>query len=95
MSDPGTATEEGFSADLAVAVEPVRLLGVQLTALAFVDGPEHQRHSAFGLAQVTDPALLDRLLRLPARRSACDPVLGPKLGFCPLASWTAVTRRAS
>jgi len=53
--------------DLAVSVRPVNLLGVRVAARALVNSAEHQRRSVLGLGAVTDPALLGRLLGLPAQ----------------------------
>jgi hypothetical protein len=47
-------------------VAGVMLLGVRVTAHAVVNLTEHRRREAAGMAAVIDPALLDRLLDLPA-----------------------------
>lgn len=57
----------GSLRDLAVSVRPVNLLGVRVTASAVLNSAEHQRRGVLGLGAVTDPALLGRLLGLPAR----------------------------
>jgi hypothetical protein len=51
----------------------VMLLGVRVTAYAVVNLAEHRRREAAGMAAVTDPALLDRLLDLPAGVPVTDP----------------------
>ena len=48
------------------SVAGVMLLGVRVTAYAVVNLAEHRRREAAGMAAVIDPALLDRLLDLPA-----------------------------
>jgi hypothetical protein len=58
-----------------VAAGPVWLLGVRVIALARPSRAEHDRRSAAGLGAVTHPALLDRLLDLPARQPVGDPVV--------------------
>ncbi|MGH3287272.1 MAG: hypothetical protein ACRDPD_21730 [Streptosporangiaceae bacterium] len=55
-----------------VAIGPVRLLGVPVTALARLNLDEHERRRTLGLGPVTDPALLDRLLNLPAGLPVAD-----------------------
>ena len=51
----------------------VMLLGVRVTAHAAVNLAEHHRREAAGMAAVIDPALLDRLLNLPAGVPVIDP----------------------
>ena len=51
----------------------VMLLGVRVTAHAAVNLAEHRRREAAGMAAVIDPALLDRLLDLPAGVPVIDP----------------------
>ena len=51
----------------------VMLLGVRVTAYAVVNLAEHRRREATGMAAVIDPALLDRLLDLPAGVPVIDP----------------------
>lgn len=58
-----------------VSVPAVRLLGIRVTAHAVIDMSEHQRREAAGLAAVTDPALLDRLMDLPVAIPVNDPVI--------------------
>lgn len=59
----------------AVRVEAVALLGVKVTAYVVINGTEHQRREAAGVAAVTDPALLDRLMDLPVAVPVSDPVV--------------------
>lgn len=54
-------------------VAGVMLLGVRVTAHAAVNLAEHRRREAAGMASVIDPALLDRLLDLPAGVPVIDP----------------------
>jgi hypothetical protein len=54
-------------------VAGVMLLGVRVTAHAVVNLAEHHRREAAGMAAVLDPALLDRLLDLPAGVPVIDP----------------------
>jgi hypothetical protein len=49
------------------------LLGVRVTAHAVVNLAEHHRREAAGMTAVLDPALLDRLLDLPAGVPVIDP----------------------
>jgi hypothetical protein len=51
------------------------LLGVRVTAYVIINMPEHQRREAAGIAAMTDPALLDRLMDLPVGTSVIDPVI--------------------
>ena len=55
------------------SVAGVMLLGVRVTAYAVVNLAEHRRREATGMAAVIDPALLDRLLDLPAGVPVIDP----------------------
>jgi len=55
------------------SVAGVMLLGVRVTAYAVVNLAEHRRREAAGMAAVIDPALLDRLLDLPAGVPVIDP----------------------
>jgi len=56
------------------------LLGVRVTAHAVLNLAEHGRRAAAGLGAVIDPALLDRLLDLPAGAAAViDPALLDRL----------------
>jgi hypothetical protein len=70
---PGLAPWAGRAG--RVAVGPVCLLGVSVIALARPRPAEHDRRSAAGLRPVVDPALLDRLLDLPAGEPVPDPVV--------------------
>ncbi|HEV2259126.1 MAG TPA: hypothetical protein VGS06_38920 [Streptosporangiaceae bacterium] len=54
-------------------VAGVMLLGVRVTAHAALNLAEHRRREAAGMAAVIDPALLDRLLDLPAGVPVIDP----------------------
>jgi len=55
------------------SVAGVMLLGVRVTAHAVVNLAEHRRRGAAGMTAVIDPALLDRLLDLPAGVPVMDP----------------------
>ena len=55
------------------SVAGVMLLGVRVTAHAVLNLAEHRRREAAGMAAVIDPALLDRLLDLPAGVPVIDP----------------------
>jgi hypothetical protein len=70
-SSPGPVTcfRDGGS------VVGVRLLGVRVTAYTVINLTEHRRRAAAGMGAVTSPALLDRLLDLPAAVPVDDPVL--------------------
>jgi hypothetical protein len=52
----------------------VMLLGVRVTAYAVIDVAEHRRREAAGVGAVVSPALLDRLMDLPADIAVRDPV---------------------
>lgn len=56
-------------------VSGVVLLGVRVTAYALINVGEHRRREAAGMGAVTRPALLDRLLDLPAGAPVIDPVV--------------------
>jgi hypothetical protein len=58
-----------------VQVDAVLLLGVRVTAHVSINLAEHQRRQAAGITAVTDPALLDRLMDLPAATPVVDPVM--------------------
>lgn len=58
-----------------VSVGLVNLLGVRVSAHALLDRAEHTRRWSSGVAAVTDPALLDRLLEVPSGQPVADPVL--------------------
>lgn len=53
----------------------VMLLGVRVTAYVVINAGEHRRRKAAGLGAVVSPALLDRLLDLPAGVPVMDPVV--------------------
>jgi hypothetical protein len=61
------------------SVAGVMLLGVRVTAHAVLNLAEHGRRAAAGLGAVIDPALLDRLLDLPAAAAVIDPALLDRL----------------
>ena len=61
------------------SVAGVMLLGVRVTAHAVLNLAEHERRAAAGVAAVIDPALLDRLLDLPAGVPVIDPALLDRL----------------
>jgi hypothetical protein len=74
---------------LAGSAEPVsvgllNLLGVRVSAHAVLDGAEHTRRSSAGVAAVTDPALLDRLLEVPSGQPVADPVLWAETAWQPV-----------
>lgn len=58
-----------------VSVGLVNLLGVRVSAHAVLDHAEHARRLSAGVAAVTDPALLDCLLEVPAGQPVADPVM--------------------
>jgi hypothetical protein len=70
---PGVAHWAGLAG--GVAVGPVLLLGVRVIAVARPSLAEHDRRAAAALGAVTNPALLDRLLDLPAGQPVGDPVV--------------------
>ena len=53
----------------------VMLLGVRVTAYAVINIAEHRRRETAGLGAVINPALLDRLMDLPAGTWVTDPVM--------------------
>lgn len=57
-----------------VSVGLVNLLGVRVSARAIIDQTEHSRRRSVGVSAVTDPALLGRLLEMPAGQQVLDPV---------------------
>jgi hypothetical protein len=67
----------------AVWVEAVTLLGVRVTAHVIINVAEHQRRQAAGMAAVTDPALLDRLMDLPVATPVVDPVIWAEMADQP------------
>jgi hypothetical protein len=64
-------------------VAGVRLLGVLVTAYTVINLAEHRRRAAAGMGAVTSPALLDRLLDLPAAVPVTDPVLWAEMADQP------------
>ena len=64
-------------------VAGVTLLGVRVNACTVVNLGEHRRRGAAGMGAVTNPALLDRLLGLPAARPVIDPVLWAEMADQP------------
>jgi len=64
-------------------VAGVRLLGVPVTAYTVINLAEHRRRAAAGMGAVTNPALLDRLLDLPAAVPVTDPVLWAEMADQP------------
>lgn len=58
-----------------VSVALVNLLGVRVSAHAILDRAEHARRWSAGMSAVTDSALLDRLLEVPAGQPIADPVM--------------------
>jgi hypothetical protein len=58
----------------AAYVERVSLLGIRVTAVAGIDTAEHARRQSAQVPAITDPALLDLLLALPAGVAVHDPV---------------------
>jgi hypothetical protein len=83
----------------AVRVEAVVLLGVRVTAYVIINVAEYQRREAAGMAAVTDPALLDRLMDLPVATPVIDPVIWAEMADQPSGiierseDGTSVTRR--
>jgi hypothetical protein len=61
----------------------VTLLGVRVNAYTVVNLGEHRRREAARMGAVTNPALLDRLLGLPAARPVIDPVLWAEMADQP------------
>jgi len=62
----GQSLSAGQSVASGQSVAGVMLLGVRVTAHAVLNLAEHDRRTAAGVGAVIDPALLDRLLELPA-----------------------------
>jgi hypothetical protein len=71
------------SGGAAVWVEAVTLLGVRVTAHVIINVAEHQRRQAAGMAALTDPALLDRLMDLPVATPVVDPVIWAEMADQP------------
>jgi len=80
---------------------PVRvmLLGVRVTACAIINVAEHRRRGIAGMGAVINPALLDRLMDLPAGIPVTDPVVWAEMADQPngvierLEGGVRVTRR--
>jgi hypothetical protein len=64
-------------------VAGVTLLGVRVTAYATVNVGEHRRRETAGVSAVINPALLDRLLDLPAAVPVIDPVVWAEMADQP------------
>jgi hypothetical protein len=64
-------------------VEGVSLLGARVTAYARLSTSEHERRIHVGLGAVVDPALLDRLMDLPAAVPVADVVVWAEMGNQP------------
>ncbi|HUZ55861.1 MAG TPA: hypothetical protein VMU94_25455 [Streptosporangiaceae bacterium] len=62
---PGAPSQQSEGEAGLAWVEGVSLLGIRVTAVAVIDAAERDRRLAAGCGAITDPALLDRLLRLP------------------------------
>lgn len=73
LAGPGELTSVGL----------VNLLGVRVSVRAVVDPAEHARRQSVGVAAVTDPALLDRLLEIPVGQPVSDPVIWAETSFLP------------
>jgi hypothetical protein len=58
-----------------VSVGLVNLLGVRVSTHAVLDQAEHARRRSVGMAAVTDPALLGRLLEVPSGQPVVDAVM--------------------
>jgi hypothetical protein len=61
----------------------VTLLGVPVTAYVIPNVAEHRRREAAGMGAVIDPALLDRLMDLPAGIGVTDPVMWAEMADQP------------
>lgn len=64
---------------------PVRvmLLGVRVTAYAIINVAEHRRRQIAGMGAIVNPALLDRLMDLPAGIPVSDPVVWAEMADQP------------
>jgi len=64
---------------------PVRvmLLGVRVTAYVILNDVEHRRRETAGVGAVLNPALLDRLMDLPAGIPVTDPVVWAEMADQP------------
>jgi hypothetical protein len=61
----------------------VTLLGVPVTAYVIPNVAEHRRREAAGMGAVINPALLDRLMDLPAGIAVTDPVVWAEMADQP------------
>lgn len=64
-------------------VAGVTLLGVRVTAWTVINPAEHRRREVAGMAAVINPALLDRLLDLPAGVPVTDAVMWAEMADQP------------
>jgi hypothetical protein len=78
---PVPPTSPGCADDMAVG--PVLLLGVYVTARGRLNRAEHERRRTLGLGPVADPALLNRLLDLPSGEPVSDPVIWAETSCLP------------
>jgi hypothetical protein len=69
--------------ETVVPVKPLMLLGTRVTAYVIINADEHRRRAASGTVAVTDPALLDRLMDLPAATTVLDPVIWAEMADQP------------
>ena len=74
------AASDGGEAGVSVQV---MLLGVQVTAYAIINIAEHRRRETAGMGAVINPALLDRLMDLPAGIPVTDPVASAEMADQP------------
>jgi hypothetical protein len=79
------ATTRPASFPSAASATPVvaTLLGVRVTAYVVIRSAEHRRRETAGLGAVINPALLDRLIDLPAAMPVSDPVLWAEMAEQP------------
>jgi hypothetical protein len=68
---------------LVVQVEGASLLGARVTAYGRLSTAEHERRMRAGLGAVVDPALLDRLMDLPAAVPIADAVVWAEMSNQP------------
>ena len=74
VANPPTPLAASGSGEPALPVG-VTLLGVRVTAYVVINAVEHCRREVAGMGAVIDPALLDRLLDLPAGIPVGDPLV--------------------
>lgn len=72
VSPPPLRAGEPSSQGPFLTVARVRLFGAEVSVCASLDHAEHERRISLGQTAVTDPALLDRLLDLPADTAVHD-----------------------